>query len=162
MVEVVTTSDHAILWASLCGKNHGLPRNNGFRYETSWVVGREYHQVCTRAWNDALGQGDIWNRIGQKLSKCKNELLRWKMMTCGKIRITIKNLQYRLNGAYDSFDDQARSEIKNIKRELESLLAQDDERWKQRAKVNWLKHGDRNTKFYHAIANQRRRNNRIF
>jgi hypothetical protein len=117
--------------------------------------------ICARAWNASLGQGDIWNRVGQKLSTCKSDLLRWKRETWGKSRQTIKSLQHRLNGAYDSFDTQAGSDLKNIKQELESLLAQDDERWKQRAKVNWLKNGDRNTKFYYACANQRRSGNRI-
>jgi hypothetical protein len=108
-----------------------------------------------------LGQGDIWNRVGQKLSKCKSELLKWKRATWGKTSQTIKSLQSRLNGAYDSFEVQAGSEINSINRELEFLLAQDDERWKQRATVNWLKNGDRNTRFYHACVNQRRSSNRI-
>jgi hypothetical protein len=43
--------------------------------------------------------------------------------------------------------------------ELESLLDKEDVRWKQWAKANWLMRGDRNTKFYHACANQRRKTN---
>jgi hypothetical protein len=37
----------------------------------------------------------------------------------------------------------------------------EDIRWKQRAKQNWYKHGDRNTKYFHAWENQWRRKNRI-
>jgi hypothetical protein len=114
-VEAVTTSDHAVLWASLSRQQHGFSKNKGFRYETSWAVGKEYYEVCARAWNASLGQGDIWNRVGQKLSTCKSDLLRWKRETWGKSRQTIKSLQHRLNGAYDSFDTQAGSDLKNIK-----------------------------------------------
>jgi hypothetical protein len=34
-------------------------------------------------------------------------------------------------------------------------------KWRQRAKENWLKHGDHNTKYFHACANQRQKGNRI-
>lgn len=33
--------------------------------------------------------------------------------------------------------------------------------WAQRAKMQWLKHGDSNTKFFHFKANQRKKKNTI-
>jgi hypothetical protein len=39
--------------------------------------------------------------------------------------------------------------------ELDSLLEQEELKWQQRAKVNWLKHGDRNSKYFHAAATQK-------
>ena len=51
--------------------------------------------------------------------------------------------------------------IKKLNGKIELLLQQEDLRWKQRAKQNWYKSGDRNTQYFHAWANQRRRINRI-
>jgi hypothetical protein len=44
---------------------------------------------------------------------------------------------------------------------LDKLEGQKNTYWKQRAHVEWLKNGDRNTRFFHACATQRRRSNRI-
>lgn len=51
--------------------------------------------------------------------------------------------------------------IKDIEIEIDLWLEQEDFKWKQRAKREWYKGGDKNTKYYHACASQRRRNNRI-
>lgn len=52
-------------------------------------------------------------------------------------------------------------EIRSIQLEINTLLEQEDIRWKQRAKRTWYRCGDKNTKFFHTYANQRRKKNLI-
>ena len=40
-------------------------------------------------------------------------------------------------------------------------MEQEEAQWKQRAKVEWLRTGDQNIKFFHACANQMRSANKI-
>ena len=45
--------------------------------------------------------------------------------------------------------------------ELERTLLLDEVFWRQKSRIQWLKEGDKNTKFFHRTANANRRNNCI-
>lgn len=52
--------------------------------------------------------------------------------------------------------------IKQLEDKIALWLEQDDIKWRQRAKRNWYRLGDKNTKFFYACALQRRRTNKIY
>ncbi|XP_052479670.1 uncharacterized protein LOC128034843 [Gossypium raimondii] len=74
----------------------------------------------------------------------------------------MKDLNGRLLklGASD-ISDAVLEEITDIKLDLNLEADKEELFWEQRARVNWLQMGDRNTAFFHKNATHRRRKNRI-
>ena len=53
------------------------------------------------------------------------------------------------------------AEINSLRREINNLLDDEELYWGQRSKAHWLRKGDKNTKFFHAQASERRKQNTI-
>jgi hypothetical protein len=47
------------------------------------------------------------------------------------------------------------------RKSLNFLLTQEETYWRQRSRISWMKEGDRNTRYFHAFATQRKQKNRI-
>ena len=63
----------------------------------------------------------------------------------------------RLQGLTNELKDQ---EVK-VTQQLESRKRQDQILWKQKSRIQWLKEGERNTKFFHRTIIQRQHSNKI-
>jgi ribonuclease HI len=160
IVEVSTTSDHAVLLVHLTGVQNGA-KKYGFRYEAKWTLEQGYNEVVSRAWENSRSENSQWAHIEQKIAKCKWGILRWQRETSGAFKKSVSQMKKHLEKVQEREDLQAVTEARELKKEINILLDQDDMKWRQRAKADWLKMGDRNTKFFHACANQRRQKNWI-
>jgi hypothetical protein len=63
------------------------------------------------------------------------------------VKQKIELLQRDLSLVQSRGDGDSLYEEKKLKEELNNLLDIEEFKWKQRAKVNWFKNGDRNTNF---------------
>lgn len=71
-------------------------------------------------------------------------------------------LEDKLNSLYDQEPtDDVLAEITDVQVGLNLQADQGELFWEQRARVNWLKNGDRNTSFFHKMAIQRQNRGRI-
>jgi hypothetical protein len=55
--------------------------------------------------------------------------------------------------------DESEAKAKEMANLIEMLLEQEEVRWFQRSRANWLQQGDRNTSFFHNFASARRKKN---
>ncbi|MCI25873.1 hypothetical protein A2U01_0047064, partial [Trifolium medium] len=61
----------------------------------------------------------------------------------------------------DSTNELCVRKYHEARENLSKVLKQEEDYWKQRAKTHWLRDGDANTKFFHAIASTRKKKNSI-
>ena len=151
------SSDHKPLFLML---DVNLPGNGinkrGFKFEMNWTLEEGYQQVIEEAWNAAPNDDAV-----SKLTKCQTSLQKWSKGKLGDNVAQIKQKTHKLEALQRNKGPENSEDIKKLNAEIELLLEKEDLRWKQRAKQNWYKDGDRNTQHFHAWANQRRRTNRI-
>jgi hypothetical protein len=90
------------------------------------------------------------------------ELIDWSRNVLGDLDKRISRLKKELEMCRKkgiSAEMVKKEEILHFK--LSRLEDQKETYWKQRAHVDWLKNGDRNTKYFHSFASERKKMNRI-
>ena len=103
-------------------------------------------------------EGSIMGRI----KRCQEQLQKWNWREFGNINKILKQKKEKLQQLelWDSLHGKA-EEIKRVRDEINEIQVREEMMWSQRSRALWLKWGDRNTKFFHASASQRRRKNWI-
>lgn len=98
----------------------------------------------------------------QNLEGCKLGLINWDRTEFGSVMKKVRELKFELEKLQKQpFTAAVKENTRKIKLELEGVLDREEILWKQRAKMQWLAEGDRNTRFFHNKASHRTRVNEI-
>uniref|UniRef100_A0A2N9F0V7 non-specific serine/threonine protein kinase n=1 Tax=Fagus sylvatica TaxID=28930 RepID=A0A2N9F0V7_FAGSY len=88
--------------------------------------------------------------------------MKWCGTTFGSVKKQLDQKKSEMEHLMSSNLDGAHNQsIYRLKGEINELLLQDELHWRQRSRAVWLESGDKNTKFFHQKATQRRRTNTI-
>lgn len=102
-----------------------------------------------------------------KLSSTLSALCTWSKSHIGNIPVRIKQGEHLLNHLYCQlppsgiFDVSISEAIVEARNELEFLYECENSFWEQRAKLKWRSLGERNTKYFHSVVNNRFKKNLI-
>ena len=97
----------------------------------------------------------------EKIKQCRHALVDWSRNNFGNSKTKIQEKQKALEELSRENKAEHSQRIRTLKAEINTILHQDELFWRQRSRSIWLLAGDKNTKFFHQRASQRRRRNNI-
>ncbi len=161
----VASSDHMALLLDSRENIQPIPpirhRRKLFRFEKSWLREQGCEDTIAAAW-DIHPIGTAMFRVTQKIKQCRINLLQWSQSLVKATPRLLDSKQRELEELEmcqsEDYDVQA---VNGLRRELNGLREKEELFWRQRSRIAWLHEGDRNTKFFHACASQRKRTNTI-
>jgi len=155
-------SDHNPLLVTLSrSQDIKWQKSRLFRFKAGWVKHKDHKELIKQAWGFYQNHPNKWKVLQSKLHGCRKTLQVWVRKQKPDTAVQVQNKLAELQ-ALQAQDPPALSEEEApVKAALNDLLAEEELKWKQRAKVSWLREGDRNTKYFHMCANQRKRKNQI-
>ncbi|KAF8405073.1 hypothetical protein HHK36_009970 [Tetracentron sinense] len=134
-----------------------------FRFQNMWCED-SFRECVETVWRPPV-QGSGLVKLAAKLKKLKVALSTWNKSVFGHVEVHLKELEGRLEGLerqlQDGFSTELEAYYLATKIELEAWEHREELRLAQIAKKAWMVDGDKNSKFFHAVVNQRRKNNFI-
>ncbi|KAJ0983738.1 hypothetical protein J5N97_002094 [Dioscorea zingiberensis] len=156
-------SDH---WPLLleCKELEGKGRRP-FRFENHWVENPDCRNSVENIWKVTKFTNPLHD-FSHRIHILKKDLIK----KCRKpykgidaqIKITEEDIEKLENkGCSDQMNQDDWINLRILYNKHQALMRQSTSLWAQRARINWLRNGDNNSKYFHQITRQHRRRNRI-
>lgn len=151
-------SDYCPILLELNGCIQRCLSEQPFRFQAAWLLHKEFPSWVEKEW---VRSGDLPQSLKHFLEKPEA----WNRVVFGSIHKRKRWLRGRLDGIMRALDTAPTVSLIKLKRRLKKqwmeVLMQEEIMWMQRSRVDWLRFGDCNTKFFHTTTLVKRRCNKI-
>jgi hypothetical protein len=117
-------------------------------------------QQIGEAWIHQLPANDLAD-IHKKLGVTLDSVSNWSKSEFGSVNKQIRLLKCRLEELQRKDFVGNQEEIKSVSSRLDEILLREEVMWKQRSRIEWLREGDQNTRYFHRKASGRAKKNKI-
>ena len=144
------------------------PSNKPFRFESFWLRKEGLIEKLEEWWRKSEQKGkNKMHTFQLKLKELKDKIKRWNKEEFGNIMEEKKRLEQRMEelqqmDILEGIQEDRTKEEGIIINQLEERRKQEEILWRQKSRVQWLREGERNTKFFHKAMIQHRQRNKIF
>ena len=138
------------------------PVKSQFKFELGWLLREAFDDLVKRIWAQPVVGDSAIKRWNNKIRNLRKFLRGWARHTTGML----KKEKERLCSIIDELDKLAEirplsvteSDLKRHSNEqVGRMLREEELKWYQRSKAQFILQGDSNTKYFHNVANGRHR-----
>lgn len=141
-------SDHSHMLLR-CNGEVPSKKDRPFRFQASWLTHKDFPQMVQKAWRNGH------NLVPTCLSRVQRDAQEFNSKVFGNIFKRKRALESRLWGIQRTLEHTEILNLamleKDIHKEYNEVLKQEELLWYKKSREKWVKLGDRNTTFFHIL-----------
>lgn len=149
-IHALSKSDHCPITLNTEGNKITLqqPTRRQRKFtEVAWLKEEDAPKLIEESWKF----GGL--NLVEKIETTQDKLHQWTSVKIKGAKVRIDKLHDKLAKCKDRIETEDDIQLEEgLSAEIDDLLLKEESYWQQRARINWLRHGDRNTNFFHSQA----------